>query len=68
MSRAEALAALASEIVRHQPDLRMVVHLLAVAGGHARLIRAIGHEQGNRPEVGGRPRPDPEVWRSGRLR
>jgi hypothetical protein len=68
VTRAQALAALATIIVRHQPDVGAVLDLLDMAGGNARLAAAIRRELTTRPaEVAGMPRPDAAMWARGRL-
>jgi hypothetical protein len=67
MTRAEALAAAAVDIARNVPDIVALIDLLDVAG-QKRLAGALREHVTSRPaEVGGRPHPDVEVWRRGRV-
>jgi hypothetical protein len=61
------LAAAVVDIARSVPDLAALVELLDIAG-LKRLASALREYVAARPvEVGGKARPDIEVWRRGRL-
>jgi hypothetical protein len=67
MTRAQALAAAAVDIARHAPDLAALVEFLDIAGVK-RLSAALRGVASSRPsEIGGKPKPDVEIWRRGRL-
>jgi hypothetical protein len=61
--------ATAADIIAHAvPDLRALVSLLDLAG-QRRLAEALRRLEAARPAgVGGSPRPDSALWRSGRLK
>jgi ParB family transcriptional regulator, chromosome partitioning protein len=64
MTRSGALVAAAEAIARHVPNLARLITLLDQAG----LARLAGALRERRPvEVDGVARPDPEMWKTGRL-
>jgi hypothetical protein len=68
MTRAQALAIAAVDIARAVPDLPALISLLDL-GEQKRLAAALREVVlAQSAEVGGRPRPDPAVWRRGRVR
>jgi hypothetical protein len=68
MTRAEALATAAGIIAKSVSDLSGLILVLDCAG-QRRLARALrGYVDIRPPEIGGEPRPDATMWRSGRLR
>jgi hypothetical protein len=67
-TRAEALTAAADIINRQVPDLRGLVSLLEAAG-QRRLCSALRLRLAAMPaEVGGAPKPDPQLWLAGRIK
>jgi hypothetical protein len=68
MTRHQALAVAAVDIARHVPDLVSLTEFLDIAG-QKRLAAALRALLPGRPaEVAGAPKPDVNMWRSGRLR
>jgi hypothetical protein len=68
VTRAAALAAAAVDIAKSVPDIGALDVLLDIAG-QKRLSAALREIVASRPaEVGGKPRPDVEVLRRGRVR
>lgn len=62
VNRAQALDAAAGIIATKVPDLLGLIRLLDGAG-QARLAEAIRKRLDSRPvEIGGAPKPDPELW------
>jgi hypothetical protein len=62
------LAAAVGVIAHSVSDLPALVDLLEIAGGHARLAAALRKVVSSRLKpIGGVPRPDPSLWRRGRL-
>jgi hypothetical protein len=67
VTRNEALAAAVGIIGKHVPDLAALVSLLELAG-QLRLAAALRGRAVARPvEVGGKARPNVEIWSRGRL-
>jgi hypothetical protein len=67
VTRAQALEAAVALIAHSVPHLSALIDLLKTAG-QTRLANAQrAHSPGGSAEVGGMPKPDAALWRTGRL-